>query len=349
MCLMVSGCAAPQVDGLLITPSMAEGLCWWQGVKWDDRGPLRVTRDGLAFGRARIGWNKTDWRGSTVTGVLRERQSKVVLDGVWTGDGMTLRAEADATTDAVFTMWDPTKLSRASLVLRGAPVRLLDARVGAALVAPSEQSMGSFVPDEVPVREVQCDSLALRASITGGPDARQLLTRAGFPPDAPEVLVKAEEGSALVATDTPDGRFIGGFRPGSATGRFFELSRAGGRVRVAAIDDGTLWVGWVDASGVSAVKEPVELGKPARAARRELPMPTWRACKEEVQLAVRSSVGAMRFVGTLHAGTRFAVTGMSDGEGDRVGVWPGVDWFEPTRELLAPAEAAACPQVVGPW
>lgn len=327
---------------------MAEGLCWWQGVKWDDRGPLRVANDGVPFGRAHVGWNKTDWRGSTVTGVLRGRQSKVVLDGVWTGEGLTLRAEADATTDAVFTIWDPTKLSRSSLVFRGAPVRVLDAKVGSALVAPSEQSMGSFVPDEVPVREVQCDSLALRASLTGGPDARQLLERAGFPSDAPEVTVKAEEGSALVATDAPDGRFIGGFRPGSATGRFFELKREGERVRVAAIDDRTLWVGWVNAAGVTPMKEAGTSQTPARAARRELTMPTWRACKNEVQLAVRSPQG-MRFVGTMHAGTRFAVTGASDGEGDRVGVFVDVAWFESTRELLAPSEAAACPQVVGAW
>lgn len=345
--VVLGGCAAP-TESLSVTPSMADGLCWWQGVRWDDRAPLRVPSVGEPFGRARVGWSKTDWKGATVTGVLRARASTMVLQGVWAGDGMTLRAEADATADAIFTMWEAQKLSRASLVLRGSPVRVLDARVGAALVAPSVQALSSFVPDELPAREVKCDALALRATPASQPDARQLLARGGFAADAPEVRVSAEDGSALVATDAAEGSFVGGFLP-SPSGRFFEVGRAGERVRVVAVDDATLWVGWVAASGVTRTTSEVASAAPrSSAARRELTLPTWRACPQPLELRVRGANG-LRMVGTLHAGTRFALTGRTNGFDDDVGIWPGVDWFEPTRDVFAPAAAGACPEVVGPW
>jgi hypothetical protein len=312
-------------------------------VKWDDRGLLRERASGTPVGRARAEWKEGAWKGAKATGVLRAHEGFIAFEGEWSGDGLTLYAAANATEDALFSMWEPAKLSSSSLVLKGAPVRLLEARTGAAVVSPSARSMTVFVPDELPSREVGCDVLALRATPPGSAvDPRGVLARSGFAADAPELVVKAPADSAAPAWAQPGGAFAGGFLPGA---RVFELQRTAGNVRVAAVEDSTLWVAWVSEASVVRAEgqRAVELWPRER---KQLPLPTWRACREPVPLLV-STPGGLRRVGTLAPGVRFAVTGVPE-DADvvaAIGVWPAVRWFEPAsdRGLLAPASASSCP------
>jgi hypothetical protein len=351
---MLGGSACPKVPDALVDPGAVDGLCWWRGAKWDGRGALRVRQTGEVLGYAHPSWSKPEsaapaWLGANASGVLRLREDHVVFEGQWSGGGLTLAAEANATEEAFFTLWLPHKLSKSSLAMRGAPVRLSDARLGRAMVLPSARSLEAFVPDEVPSGEVPCDALALRASQAPPPEPRALLARAGFPADATAVRVKVDrELGALPASDVPNGEFVGGFFPGA--GSVFEVARQGEHARLVAVGDNTLWVGWVDAEFVEKVERPQAIEfNPARA-RKELDRPTWRACERELTVSVRTAHG-LRKVGVLEANTRFAVTGGSDFEDgiDQVAIWPGVNWLEPGTSLLAPAWASSCPVVTGAW
>ncbi|MFT3711814.1 MAG: hypothetical protein QM817_29600 [Archangium sp.] len=352
----LSACVPPERTSL-VDPTAVDGLCWWRGVKWDGRGALRVRRTGELLGYAHPRWTKTDlpdadamaWKGATASGVLRLRGDHVVFEGQWYGGGLTLAAEANATEDALFTLWLPTKLSNASLVMRGAPVRLGDARVGQAMVLPSSRSLETFVPDEVPSGAVPCDGLALRASQAPPAEPRALVNKAGFT-DAKPVRVKVDkELGALPASDTPNGEFVGGFVPD--TGSVFEVARNGDSARLVAVSDGTLWVGWVDADFVQPLDAEQTVKLEPKRAQRELDRPTWRACEREQRVWVNTPKGPL-VVGVMERNTRFALTGQNDftDEGELISIWPGVEWFEPGMNLLVRSEASSCPVVTtGAW
>lgn len=320
----------------------SEGLCWWRDARWDDRGTLLVRGTGEPFARARALWSGERWLGATTTVVLRRAGPLVLLQGEWTGPGLSLNAEVDVSSQAVFRAWGPMRVGSAGLLLKGGQVRVIDAQSGKALVVPDEESLRPFSADHPVALELRCDALSLSAAIEPEGDASlRLLAQAGFPVDAPEKWVP--EHVSLPASALAGGPTVGRFVTAGLPVRGYMVEQREGEARfVVPTRTGVVWVGWVPAqdllSPMGALPERVTPKSSAMFAQGD----GWRSCPVDLPVSIESRQET-RVVGTLKAGTLFSVVAR---RGDFREVNLGVEWLElkPNVTLLLPDKANDCPR-----
>lgn len=350
LCALTACAPATRESWLKRVSSRSEGLCWWRNARWEDRGPLLVRGTGQPFARARARWEGEQWKGATTTAVLRRSGPVVVLQGEWSGPGLVLQADVDASTHALFRAWQPSRLGPAGLLLKGGHLRVTDALTGSALVVPSVESLRPFQSEQPVALAVGCDALSLSAVPEApGDPLRRLLALSGFPADAPERWVP--ENLVLAASAQAGGPTVGRFVSGQVPLRGFVVGQAEGEARlVVPTRGGTVWVGWVAAEGL---EEPT--GEPSPAPLRapvvnaQAPR-TWRSCPDsELPVSIQSEGGPVE-VGSLQPDVAFAV---APGRGDYREATLAVEWLElePHVRLLLPARAAECPrlQQLGSW
>ena len=336
----------------------SEGLCWWRAARWEDRGTLLARATGEPFARARARWNGELWRGANATAVLRRAGPVVLLQGQWSGPGLTLEADVDVTSQAVFRAFEPMRVGAAGMLLKGGHLRLTDAITGRALAVPAEDSLRSFHSD-VPVGlDVACSELSLAAAPElGGDPARLLLKQVGFPQNAPERWLPGS--ISLPASAEFGGATVGHFVSQRTPVRGFMVEERGGEARLAVpTRGGVVWVAWVPAADLDVpVLSEVE-GPPAIVAQERAVAPgeesqasrQWRACEgAELPLSIQSH-GSVVEVGSLKAGTRFSIVAR---RGEYREVMVAVKWLElePGIRLLAPARASDCEPAkqLDPW
>ena len=339
----VAACSAPPRDGWLADGAMrSDGLCWWRDARWEDRGVLLVRGTGQRFARAKPVWEEKRWRGALTTGVLTTGVVRagpaVLFQGTWQGGGLTLQAEVDVGRDAVFRAYQPMRVGAAGLLLRGAPLRITDAMSGRALALPAATAFDHFAPEDPMALELGCEGLSLYAPVTSGSDAaREALTRAGFPANAPEVWLPA--GQRVAATGAADGTLVGHFVTDALPARAYAVKQEGANTRLALTADHLLWVGWVPTEAlVTASRGPAPAESPARVAATA-PKGRVVTCADELPLFV-SVEGQDLQVGLLAAGTPLGV----EVRGERVIARPHVPWLElePDVELTTVERALRC-------
>ena len=326
----------------------SEGLCWWRGARWDDRGTLLVRGTGEPFARARARWSADTFRGATTTAVLRRAGPLVLLQGQWTGPGLTLNADVDVSSQAVFRAYAPVRVGSAGMLLKGGQVRVTDALSGRALVVPDEESQRPFRADQTVALEFACDSLSLAAANEPpGDRSLTLLAQAGFSVDAAEKWVP--QNVSLPASALPGGPTVGRFVAEGVPVRGFVVEQRAGEARlVVPTRTGMVWVGWVLAADLlspeGALPEPVSPRSGTFAEGQDL-----RSCTSDLPVSIESRDKTLE-VGTLLAGTPFSVTARL---GDLREANVGVEWLElePHVTLLLPARASDCPRhkPLGSW
>ncbi len=326
------------------------GLCWWRDARWEDRGPLLVRGTGQPFAHARSRWSGHLWRGSNISAVLRRAGPVVLLQGEWTGPGLTLAADADVTTDAIFRAYEPVRVGPAGLLLKGGHVRVTDADLGRALVLPAEESLDPFQPAQQIALELPCESLSLSALVEPAGDlARRQLTQSGFPADAPERWVPQRV--VLSASAQPGGPTVGQFASQRLPARGFVVEQRGDEARlVVPTRNGVVWVGWVAAEGLQAPGGEVAVAEEKKVLPEvAAPSLDWRACERSMPVSIESH-GKFIDVGSLEAKTAFAITSRNE---DHVEAELGVEWLElePGVRLQLPAYASKCPRYeqLGTW
>ena len=326
------------------------GLCWWRDARWEDRGPLLVRGTGQPFAHARARWSGQLWRGSSISAVLRRAGPVVLLQGEWTGPGLTLDADVDVTTDAIFRAYEPVRVGHAGLLLKGGHVRVADADLGRALVLPAEESLDAFHPVQQVALELPCESLSLSALVEPSGDlARRQLAQSGFSDTAPERWVP--ERAVLSASAQAGGPTVGQFISGRLPLRGFVVEQRKDEARlVVPTRNGVVWVGWVPAEGLQATGDSAAMAEgkkvlPAVAA----PASEWRACETSIPVSIESH-GKIVDVGSLEAKTAFAITGRND---EHVEAELGVEWLElePGVRLMLPVSASKCAlqKQLGTW
>ncbi|MFZ5439141.1 MAG: hypothetical protein ACOZQL_03990 [Myxococcota bacterium] len=320
--LWLSGCAENTSE---LTGRSSGEFCWWRGTRWEDGAPLLVRGAGVPLGRARARWDGEEWAGARTAGALRRHGERVLYEGTWTGGGFVLEAEVDATRNALFHAWGPTRIV-GGLVHRGAPLQLVDARLGGVLVAPSEAALALFTPRASPIFELGCEGLSLLNPPED--DGPRLLARAGFKP-LREVRLRS-------AITTPEGQWTRAATEVPA----FVVEQAQEVSRVAVPVKGVLWVDWLDDTQLAPAPEPADGEAPRQLAPARAPTGVLRQCDEEVPLFVELG-DARRKVGHLQSRARFIVRGRRS-EG-MLSVVPAVPWLELAAdvELLAAASAVA--------
>jgi hypothetical protein len=288
----LTACAPSTRDGWVAkVNARSEGLCWWRNARWEDRAPLLVRGSGEKLGRARARWSNELWRGSSTTAVLRRSGPVVVLQGEWTGPGLSLSADVDVTSSSVFRAYEPMRVGSAGLLLKGGHVRVSDAVTGQALVLPSEEAFSAFRPSETIGSTVGCEQLSLSAvPEAGGDKARRQLAASGFASDAPERWIP--ENVLLPASAKKGGPTVGLFTAERTALRGFVVEQHQDEARLVVPGaDEMVWVGWVPAAHLQP--NPVQQApEPAAAGVRpteETPTATeWRACeREELPLSVQ--------------------------------------------------------------
>ena len=351
VCALWSCAPVTREEWLTRVSARSEGLCWWQNARWEDRGTLLVRGTGEPFARARARWAADAWRGSSTTAVLRRAGPLVLLQGVWTGPGLTLNADVDVSAQAVFRAYQPVRLGAAGVLLKGGHVRVTDALSGRVLVLPTEDSLRPFRAEDTVATELPCDSLSLYAPPESpGDAARRSLTAVGFAGDAPERWVP--ENVSLPASATAGGATVGRFVADAIPLRGFVVEEKNDESRlVVPTSGGLLWVGWVPSEGLQvpegAAPEPVTLKDRSLELREGQ---EWRSCDDrELPVSVESR-GKIVEVGTLKAATPFSVIAR---RGDYREVQLGVEWLdlEPRVALLLPDRANDCPRMknIGTW
>ena len=323
----------------------SEGLCWWRNARWEDRAPLLVRGSGELLGHARARWAGELWRGASTTAVLRRSGPVVVLQGEWTGAGLTLSADVDVTTSSVFRAYEPIRVGSAGLLMKGGHVRVTDAVTGQALVLPSPEALTAFRPSETVGATVGCDQLSLSAvPEVKGDQGRRQLAASGFTSDAPERWIP--ENVLLPASAKKGGPTVGLFAAERTSLRGFVVEQQQDEARlVVPGQDEMVWVGWVPSAHLQpnpGQQAPAAaVSKPSEASPHST---EWRACeRDELPVLVELRSGELRSLGTLLPGTPFAIRA---NRGDHREVLLGVEWFEvdPNVWLLVPASASQCPR-----
>lgn len=336
-------CAPAQVS-MAGHEGTTEPLCWWRNARWDDRGTLLVRGTRIPLARAHARWAGAVWGGANTTGVLRRTGDSVMLEGEWTGPGLTLRADVDVAAHAVFRVFEPRRIGAAGLLLKGAHVRLKDALVGRALVVPSDDALRPFRTEEQVAADLSCDGLSLSATPPGSGDpARALLAQAGFPQGAPEKWLP--QNASLPAAERASGPTMGFFVAESAPVRGFVVEQRESEARlVVPTAEGVVWVGWVDAA---PLRDPGPA--PAAVVAKQAPAEVheWRQCEGRELPLLLGVQGRLIELGTLRAGTPFAA-GARDGAHREVTL--ALDWLDlsPRLRVLVPAEAIDCPRLKKP-
>ncbi|MDP1826467.1 MAG: hypothetical protein Q8L48_24575 [Archangium sp.] len=352
VCALTSCAANTTREEWLTNPAArSEGLCWWRNARWEDRATLLVRGTGEPFARARERWAGDTWRGASTTAVLRRAGPLVVLQGEWTGPGLTLNADVDVSAQAVFRAYQPLRLGQAGLLSKGAHVRVHDALTGRALVVPEEDALRPFRPDDSVALDLGCDLLSLSVTVEPpGDPARGLLALAGFSATAPERWVP--ENFSLPASAQFGGATIGSFKADERPLRGFVVEERGDEARlVVPTASGVLWVGWVAAEGLQVPQGPAPQPVPPKDPPSPLSGATdWRACNDtELQVSIESH-GRVIEVGQLKPGVAFSVLSR---RGDYREVNLGVEWLdlEPDVRLLLPASVNDCPRQkqLGAW
>lgn len=351
VCALTSCAASNTREEWLTNPAArSEGLCWWRNARWEDRATLLVRGTGEPFARARERWAGDTWRGASTTAVLRRAGKLVVLQGEWTGPGLTLEADVDVSTQAVFRAYEPVRLGQAGLLSKGAHVRVSDALTGRALVVPEEEALRPFRPDQSVAVDLGCDLLSLSAAPEPpGDPARRQLALAGFSATAPERWVP--DHLSLPASAKFGGATIGHFKTDELPLRGFVVEERGDEARlVVPTRSGLVWVGWVPSEGLQAPRGPA----PEPITPKDQPVTfsgaDWRACEDgELPVSIESH-GRVIEVGSLKPGVAFTVLSRR-GEYREVNL--GVEWLdlEPNVRLLVPARASDCPRQrqLGAW
>jgi hypothetical protein len=351
VCALLACAPVSREEWLSRVSARSEGLCWWQNARWEDRGTLLVRGTGEPFARARARWAADSWRGSSTSAVLRRAGPLVVLQGDWTGPGLTLHADVDVSAQAVFRAYEPVRLGAAGLLLKGGHVRVTDALSGRVLVLPTEDSLRPFRAEETVATELSCDALSLYAPLESPGDlARRQLGALGFAADSPERWVP--EHASLPASATAGGATVGRFVADAVPLRGFVVEEKNDEARlVVPTRGGLVWVGWVPSQGLESPEGPSP--EPVTPPERP-PEPRdgqeWRSCDDR-ELPVSVEIrGKVVEVGTLKATTPFSVIAR---RGDYREVQLAVDWLElePHVALLLPDRANECPRMkpVGAW
>lgn len=326
------------------------GLCWWRDARWEDRGPLLVRGTGQPFARARARWAGPLWRGTNLSAVLRRAGPVVLLQGEWTGPGLTLDADVNVSSEAVFRAYEPLRVGSAGLLLKGGHVRVADADSGRALVLPAEESFEPFHPAQQVALGLPCESLSLSALVEPPGDlARMQLAQSGFSDTAPERWVP--ERVVLSASAQPGGPTVGQFVSQRVPVRGFVVEQRSDEARlVVPTRDGVVWVGWVAAEGLQAPVERAALPEEEKKLNEVVsPALEWHACETSLPVSIESQ-GEVIDVGALEAKTAFALTSTSGNYAEAV---LGVEWLElePGVRLLLPGHASQCPRhtQLGTW
>lgn len=351
----LSSCASPSTRDGWITKlnARSEGLCWWRNARWEDRAPLLVRGTGESLGRARARWAGELWRGSSTTAVLRRSGPVVVLQGEWTGPGLTLSADVDVTSSSVFRAYEPIRVGSAGLLLKGGHVRVSDAVTGQALVLPSDEAFSAFRPAEAIASSVGCDQLSLSAlPEAGGDKARRQLAASGFASDAPERWIP--QNVLLPASAKKGGPTVGLFTAERTALRGFVVEQQQDEARlVVPGPDEVVWVGWVPSAQLLAtpVQQPAPITSAARPSEAPNAATDWRACeRDELPVTVQLRSGELWPLGTLQAGAPFAIVA---NRGEHREVTLAVEWLDldPNVRLLVPARASDCPRQkqLGAW
>lgn len=348
MCALTACAPSTREGARAHSARRSEGLCWWRNARWEDRGTLLVRGTGEPFAHARVRWAGEAWRGASLSGVLVRAGPLVLLQGQWSGPGLTLDADVDVSAQAVFGTYQPQRVGSAGLLLKGGHVRVSDALVGRALVVPAEASLRAFRPEQSVALELPCDGLSLSAPPESlGDPARRLLALSGFPQDAPERWLP--EHGTLPASASPGGGTIGRFVAEDVPVRGFVVEQRQDEARlVVPTPAGVVWVGWVASEGLQAPRgaPPQELEPAARPPLQDEGA-LWRSCDDaELTLSVESR-GRTVPVGTLKPGTPFSVVAR---RGELREVRLAVEWLElePEVRLLLPDRARDCPRLRAP-
>ena len=319
-------------------------MCLWPESWWDDQATLRVRGTSVKLGRARKIWSNGAWHGAFVEGALTKPERGLVFQGKWQAHGLELDADLLVDEEPVFTAWTPSRIGKAGLLTHGAPLRVLDARPGEVLVAPSVRAVEGVVTSEPLLTTLRCEDLSLSQRTREDPLGAVL--SAGFPRDSERIRVKSAE--PLVLLDAPRGNPVGAVMP-EAVG--FIVGTQDGVVRLATVRDGLVLVGWAPPSAV----EPVATLTLAPAVEEAVARPSssglvWRQCDAELPLFVFDGEGLGPRVGTLEARKRFATRLRSPSLRASVVVLES-NWFEadPRVVLLTPVDLSQCASVIGPW
>jgi hypothetical protein len=319
-------------------------LCLWPESWWDDQATLRVRGTPVKLGRARKFWSNGAWHGAFVEGALIRPERGLVFQGQWRAHGLELDADLLVDEEPVFTAWTPSRIGSAGLLTRGAPLRVLDARPGEVLVAPSGRAVEALVTAEPLLTTLRCEDLSLSRRVRD--DQLGAVLSAGFRRDSERVRVKATE--PVVLLDAPRGQPVGAVVP-DAVG--FVVGKQDDVVRLAVVRDGLLLVGWAPGASVERVADltlaPVPDEVVARPSKSGL---VWRQCDAELPLYVLDGEGLGPRVGTLSARQRLATTLRSPSLRASVVVLES-NWFEadPGVVLLTPVDLSQCTSVIGPW
>jgi len=322
----------------------SDEVCLWPESWWDDQATLRVRGTSVKLGRARKFWSNGAWHGAFVEGALTRAERGLVFEGRWQAHGLELDADLLVEEELVFTAWTPSRIGKAGLLTRGAPLRVLDARPGEVLVAPSLRAVEGVVTAEPLLTTLRCEDLSLSRRTRDDP--LRAVVSAGFRRDSERVRLKAAE--PVVLLDAPRGGPVGAVVP-DAVG--FTVGKQDDMVRLATVSDGLLLVGWAPAANVEPVAAltlaPVAEDVVARTSTSGL---VWRQCDVEVPLHLFDGEGLGPRVGTLDARKRFATTLRSPSARASVVVLES-NWFEadPRLVLFTPVDLSRCASVISPW
>ncbi len=329
---LLAGCSGP---GQLVATSKQASLCWWRDVRWDAPSRLLTLQDAQPF--ARLAAPEAPEAQARFTGSLRQAGDALALTGRWEGGGLRLQALVALSAETPLAAWDTRRLGPTSLVLKGAPLRVLDARVGAVLAAPREAATAAVSTPHPLTAEVACDALSLRHH-DASPTAQ--LVAAGFSETAPGVSLI---GAAPVPYSAEArGPMLGALHPDAAP--LYEVAREGDRARVVLpTREGVVWAQWVDAALLQPAT-PAAPVEPARALPTHQAVETeeWLAC-DTAQIVAISVNGRHLIVGELSPGAAFSVRAVDE-------TWAVVRlsnrWFTPddTVAVMLPAAAASCSQ-----
>ncbi len=284
--------------------------------------------------------------------MLRRSGPVVVLQGEWTGPGLTLTADVDVTASSVFRAYEPIRVGSAGLLLKGGHVRVSDAVTGQALVLPSEEAFSMFRPSETVGSSVGCDQLSLSALPDRlGDKGRQQLAASGFKSDAPEKWIP--ENVLLPASAKTGGPTVGMFTAERTALRGFVVDTFQDESRLVVPGPGEIvWVGWVPTAHLQPAPVQKEASTETAPPRSEAPSTAeWRACdRSELPVSVELRSGEVRQIGMLQPGTAFSLVRRRDEHHEAK---LGVEWLEldPNVKLLLPASASDCPlqKQLGAW
>ncbi len=328
----------------------SEGLCWWRNARWEDRGTLLARGTGEPFAHARARWEGEFWRGANTTAVLRRAGPVVLLQGQWAGPELSLEADVDVTSQAVFRAYEPMRVGAAGMLLKGGHVRLTDAVTGRALGVPAEDSLRPFHSDLPVGLDFACSELSLSAAPELSGDAeRRLLAQTGFPQNAPERWLP--ESISLPASAVFGGATVGRFVGQRTPVRGFVVEQRSDEARlVVPTRDGLVWAGWVPAADLDLPQGTLPEPAPKDRAAPPSEPRDWREClSTELPLSIESH-GSILEVGSLKAGTPFSIVAR---RGEYREVMVGARWLElePGVRLLVPARAGECPArtQLGAW